>query len=272
MELFYGVVGFIALVAVLYLYVTIREKRNLQKAETGEDQDRLRQAVASVLPGEYGYRVAYAHWEKVEHFGRRTRTTYYCYAFAFDSSRMWVIPLSFAKESIQPGQPVLVTSEALGVAEVRSYEREGEVWRVALTLHDKEGEKFLDAYVDAENTREDRFHHLNIVQREECERFNEFISSVSSQVTRENASLRKKMAENAVAARGKRARIFAIIGLVVCVVAPIVSIILGCLGLYCAPKPSQTEGKPTAPLILSALSLLLGILVSAVWFFFSNSL
>ena len=68
----------VAVIAVLVVcYTRIKGKRNLRKAESGEDLDKLKNLVAKALPGESGCQVAYAHWEKVERMGRSTRTTYY---------------------------------------------------------------------------------------------------------------------------------------------------------------------------------------------------
>lgn len=88
---------FAAIIAAIWIYIVIREKVNLRRAATGEDKERLRRAVAQVLPGESGYQVAYGHYEDVQHYGRKKITTYYCYGLAFDASRIWVMPLQFEK-------------------------------------------------------------------------------------------------------------------------------------------------------------------------------
>lgn len=72
-----------------------------------------------------GYQVAYGHFEKEVHYGRRTYVTYYSYALACDAGRIWVIPLSFDKELILPGEPILITEDILGIADVSIKKRQG---------------------------------------------------------------------------------------------------------------------------------------------------
>lgn len=249
-----------AFFVVIFAYIQVREKINLKKAETGEDREKLRQLVARALPGEIGYRVAYAHWEKVEYMGRTKRTTYFCYALAFDANRLWVIPLRFQGKETVPAQAVLLTSEMLGIAQVEISRNKEAARRVNIILHDKDGKQFLICNIDATNTREDRFHHFNILQEEECEQFAQFMQSISNQVKQTNQGLEDRLADDAKAKKAKKAQKLGIIGLA-CFLLPIVSVVLGVMGLRTAPKPKQTGGKVTAPLLLSAASLLVGILV-----------
>lgn len=104
---------FAAFVVAVAIYIVVREKINLRKAAGGEDKERLRRAVARILPEESSYQVAYGHYENVEYVVRKRITTYYCYALAFHESHIWVIPLSFDKENILPGKPVLISSDSI---------------------------------------------------------------------------------------------------------------------------------------------------------------
>ena len=108
----------IGIIFVFAVYILIKRKKNLAALETGEDMERLKEAVRKVLPNESGYKVAFAHYERSESYGRRTTTYYYSYALAFDADRLFVIPLKFDKDQILPQQPALLTSENIGVAEV----------------------------------------------------------------------------------------------------------------------------------------------------------
>lgn len=259
--------GVVAMFVVGFAYIQVREKINLKKAETGEDKEKLRQLVALALPGETGYRVAYAHWEKVEYRGRTQRTTYFCYALAFDASRLWVIPLRFQGNEAVPAQAVLFTSEMIGMAEVDISKHIESVRRVNVILRDKEGKQFLICNVDAANTREDRFHHFNILQEEECDRFAQFMQSMSNQVKQSNQGLAERLADDEMAQKAKKAKKLGIIGLA-CFLLPIISVALGVVGLCAAPKPKQTGGKATAALLLPALSLAVGILMIACMIYF----
>ncbi len=225
------------------------------------------------LPGETGLRVAYGHWEDVQYRGRTRRTTYYCYGLAFDSSRLFVMPLRYEKDLIVPlQQPILLTAETLGIAKCSIVkDKIGNARRVRTTLHDKNGEKFLDLDVDVENTRDDRYHPVNIVQPEECQQFCDLMESLCSKVERENEGLEARVNQEYAAKQGKTATILAVIGLALCFVMPVVSIVLGGIGLFYAPKPKQI-GRTAPSLMLSALSLVLGIVFTGVFVYFSMSL
>ena len=74
-EIISGIILFAVAGIILFIYLTIKQKRDLQKEETGEDMAHLRELVAKVLPSETDYQVVYAHWEKVEYKGRQKYTT-----------------------------------------------------------------------------------------------------------------------------------------------------------------------------------------------------
>lgn len=262
-----GIIIVAVIVAVIFLYVKIREWINLGKARTGEDQELLRQTVQRALSGETGYQVAYAHWEKVEHFGRRTRTTYYCYALAFGNGALWVFPLRREKNEVKLAQPVKLTSELLGIAQVQSTaNRDGEVRQVSIVLADKDGQEFLTCNVDHTNTREDRFHPFNIIQPEACEQFSRFMTSFSAQVSRENEGLEDRVREENNRTYGKRALILGIVGIFLSVF-PLLGLVVSGIGLLIAPKPGDTGGKLTAPLIVCIISVALSILFPVSYFF-----
>lgn len=253
------------LFVIIFIYIQLRESMNRKKAETGEDKARLRKAVDRVLNGEYGYRVAYAHWEKVEHMGRRTRTTYYTYALAFDASRLWIMPLRYEKGEVVPAEPLLLTSQMLGIAKMdASVDKSGSLRRVSISLHDKDGKEFLTCYVDAVNLREDRFHHFNLLQPEECEQFQSFMATFAAQVTQQNQGLEERVQEEEAAARGGRAKKLAIIGIVAGLLFPLAGFVVGVIAAVTAPKPRLTGGRVTAPLALSILSVAVSLIALIV--------
>lgn len=270
---YFPYVCFALLVVAVFIYVTVREKINLNKAASGEDQERIRQAMLKALPGESGLRTAYGHWEEVEYRGRTRRTTYYCYGLAFDSSRLWIMPLRFEKDLLVPTQhPILLMAEDLGIAKCDILKgKDGNARRVRVAFHDKEGKKFLDLDVSAENTRDDRFHPVNIVQPEECQQFSQLMESMCSRVEQQNVGLEDRVIQENASKKGKTAMTMAIIGLCLCFFLPVASIVLGGIGTWTAPKP-KTVGRFTAPLILSILSLILGILFTGVTAYYSMTL
>lgn len=255
--LLYGII-FVAIVVAIFLYSHFKEKANLKKAANGEDKARFQEAVRKVM-GEGDYMIAYAHWEDVQYYGRTRRTTYYHYALAFDEERLWIMPLRFEKELILPDKPILATSEMLGIVSVseRMNKKTGVVDQVSATLNDKDGKKLVELTVDAVNTREDRFHHLNLLQEDECGQFYGFISAMSGQVQSENEDLPDRLKAEANAKRSKNARIEAIVGLVFAIIFPLIGLILGFCAIATAPKPKANGGKFGVPLILGIVAVVL---------------
>lgn len=255
---------FAAVVVAIFFYVQFKEKANLKKAATGEDKARFEEAVRKAM-GEImnsgDYTIAYSHWEDVQYRGRTTKTTYYCYALAFDDTRLWIMPLHFEKELIMPDKPLLATSEMLGIVTVdeRTSKKTGRVDHVSATLNGKEGKKLVDLAVDAVNTREDRFHHVNLLQEDECEKFHKFITAMSGQVSQENADLPDRLKAEENAKKAKNAKIEAIVGIVLGVIIPFIGLILGLCAIATAPKPKANGGKFGTPLILGIVATVLSI-------------
>lgn len=267
----------VAVIAVLVVcYTRIKGKRNLRKAESGEDLDKLKNLVAKALPGESGCQVAYAHWEKVERMGRSTRTTYYCYALAFDAERLFVIPLTFDEDDDAVcHDPVLLTKEALGIAQVNvsHKSRSDEIERVAVTLYGKDGKEFVNLYVDAENTKEDRYHHVNILQPQVCQQFGRFMEHMSHQVKQENAGLEERVADDALLKYYRSVKIAAIIGIVCSFFLSGMGLILGLATLVMvlmSQKGVQSDAvrkQYNTALILSVAALAAGAVFTAVYAF-----
>lgn len=262
-----GIAVLVVIGVVIFIYEQVKEKKNKALTETGEDMARLRDAVAKVLPGQTGYEVAYGHWEKVEYYGRSRRTTYYTYALAFTSEQMWMIPLGYEKNVILPGKPILITKESLGMATVtpRENKKTGELQGVSLVLRDKDGKSPVNLDVDVLNLRSDAYHHVNISQPEECEKFRRFISGLAETVSQENAGLDERMKADANKQNAKNAKTLGILGIVCFWLGPI-DLIFGGMGLAIAPKPKDTDGKATAPFILNVIAIVLAVLVSVIGF------
>lgn len=264
MDDFMYILIFVAIVVAVFLYVQFKEKANLKKAATGEDKARFEEAVRKAM-GELmnggDYTIAYSHWEDVQYRGRTTKTTYYHYALAFDDTRLWIMPLRFEKELIMPDKPVLATSEMLGIVTVteRVAKKTGKVDHVSVTLNGKEGKKLVDLAVDAVNTKEDRFHHLNLLQEEECVKFCDFMKTMSGKVSQENADLPDRLKAEANAKKAKNALIEAIVGIVLGIIFPFMGIILGFCAIATAPKPKANGGKWGLPLILGIVATVISV-------------
>lgn len=257
----YAILLVFAIVVVALLYIFIKWRRNLAAAETGEDMEKLKTAVRQVLPELSGCKLVYAHWERSESYGRRTTTYYYTYAIAFDAAQMWIIPLKYEKDAILPQQPVLITADNVGVADVDETRKKDQLSRVSVLLRNKDGDSPLEFYVDAQNLRSDRFHHFNIRQQEECEAFARFMSTLAQKVTAENGAVRERLANEELESRKKSGKTFGILSLVLCWL-PLAGLVFGVIGLLSAPKPKETGGKAVPGFILSCVGLGLSLLLS----------
>ena len=251
------VIAFFAIVALLTF---IKYRKNLAALETGEDMEKLKEAIRKVLPGESGYKVVYAHWQRSESYGRRTTTYYYSYGIAFDADRMFIVPLKFDKDQILPQQPALVTKDNVGVLEVNETRKQDLLSQVSVVLRNKNGESPVEFDVDVKNLRSDRFHHFNIRQQEECEAFSRFIAPLAQTVTAENGELREKMAHDAIESGKKSSKTMGILSIAFCWIF-IAGIIFSVIGLLSAPKPKETGGKAVPGFILCCVGLALSLLI-----------
>lgn len=255
----YAVLLVAAFVVIFAIYSLVKRQKNMAALQTGEDMEKLKEAIRKVLPGESGYKVAYAHYERSETYGRRTTTYYYSYGLAFDAARMFIVPLKFEKDQILPQSPALITSDNVGVAEVKEVKKQDQLKEVYMTIRNKDGQNPVEFYVTAQNLKSDRFHHFNILQQEECEAFARFAGTLAQKVTEENGELRERMANEAIASGSKSSKTLGILSIVFCWLF-IAGIIFGIIGLLCAPKPKET-GKPVPGFILSLVGTILSLVI-----------
>lgn len=258
-----GVVIMTVLTIIIVAYSTFKEKKDLKKAENGEDMAKLRAALLKLLPADQFWNVLYAHWEKKEYKGRTTRTYYYTYGVAFGEGGLYIAPLRFdIDDDMEVSSPVLISRDVLGITKVKPVkDKNGELVSVEVELIGKDGTELAHLVADRDNTREDRYHPFNIVQGNECRLFAHFMEELAGQVTTENAGLEEELNQREVSQKGRRALILGILGIVFSFFFPIIGIPLGVIGMMTAPKPSRTGGRPGAPLIVSALAILAGIFV-----------
>ncbi len=247
------------IVIVCFVYYQSKKKLNMQKAESGEDKERVKQLMRSLLPPDMNCKIAYAHHEDVQHYGRSTRTTYYTYILAFDQERLIVSALGYEKGEPIPSRPGVISKDIVGVAEVSSYkDKEGRVKTLNIMLRDKDNKELLHCQVDAVNLREDRFHHFNILQQEELEELERMMQGFANVVNEENKELQERIHADSAKRERKSAIILGVLGILFCWTT-IVGLIFGAIGMICAPKPKETGGKPTMPFILNCIALFLSL-------------
>lgn len=260
---------FPALVVIIAIWLIggrMKENKNRGLAQSGADMERLKQAIARVLPQEEsGYQVAYAHWEDVQHYGRSTRTTYYTYGVAFGNDKLWVVPLGYNKEEIRPSAPACFTSENTGVLDVEPRMKNETLTNLKLTLRDKNGANPTYLEFEPMNTRKDRFHHVNIAQQQECEQLLQFAQTLSGTVDQEHEGLKDRMQNDSILQSKKSSRTLGILGILFCWTC-FVGLIFGGIGWLASPSPADTDGKPCAGRVLCIIATVLSVL-SGIGFF-----
>lgn len=259
MEYFPSIILWVLIIGWIVYTFVIKKGQNRKAAQTGEDLARVKQAVDPLLGGAGGYKLAYAHWEEQESYGRTVRTTYYRYAAVFQEQTLLLFPLGIDKKTrqVQAGQPAVLTPDVLGKVTVQTKEKEGSVSHVEVWLGDKEGHVIAQLYVDAENLRKNRWFPVNIAQQEQCEAFQRFITALAQRVAAENPDVDAKMAAEARESFGTLGTILSIAGAVSGLLFPPLGAVLCLIGLILSVIGQIKGVKKKTGLIIS--------IVCAVW-------
>jgi len=174
----YIIIGVVVFV-VLFIIVYIRECINEKKGVDSEDMQSIRQIVAKLVPDAGSYTTAYAVWETIQMGGggRRVTTTtrYWYYAVAFKPGVIHIIPLSFDGGDMSYGEPMCLTKENLGMVNAK----EGDLWA---SFYDLEQKEIVSIIVGPSNTKEDKYHPVNIQQKAESEAFVNFVKGFMAEV------------------------------------------------------------------------------------------
>lgn len=154
----------VALIVVIYIFVTIQEKRNRKKALEGDDRVRVWEILEKNVPDVQNYTRAYARWEWSTYAGRRTTTSYWYYGIAFNSDCIYVVPLSAEGGDISYSNGGVIYKDQLGVVN----SKKGANW---VELYDKDRKEIVSLMVFAENLKDDKYHPVNIIQTDEEKKF-----------------------------------------------------------------------------------------------------
>ena len=178
MKTSYIVIG-IVVVVVLFIFFYIRENINEKKGMNSEDKQAIKDIVNKLVPNAEEYMAAYAYWE-LKNFGGggrtiTTTTRYWYYAVAFKPGTIYVIPLSYSGGAVSHGDPICLNKENLGMVNAKA----GESWA---SFYDLEGKEIVSLAVIFYNTKSDKYHPVNIQQKEEQEAFAEFVRDFMAEV------------------------------------------------------------------------------------------
>lgn len=159
------IIGWAVIIVLVVIFVLVQKKINLKKAATGEDKARIESILKPLLQDAQGdYHMAYACWQETEHEIGKTTTKYWIYAIAFSWDGMFFVPLNYENKELRYKDTYYIAKNDLGAINAKK----GESW---MTLYDKSRKKIVSLEVKAENTKGDRFHPVNIVQKEEADAF-----------------------------------------------------------------------------------------------------
>lgn len=158
------IIGIVVMFVVIFIYVTIREKINTKKANTGEDKRKLVSLLQKAVPEYQSCTLAYGSWEWKTYQGRRTTTKYWYYGVAFNDEALYVVPLSCDGGDLSYSNTYIVKKEDIGIVN----SKKGENW---MELYDRNQKEILSVMVDAKSLNEDKFHPVNIIQEEESKKF-----------------------------------------------------------------------------------------------------
>lgn len=168
-----GVVVVVLFVA-FYIKATIDEK----KGEDSEEKKRIKEIVERVTK-DSGYKSIYATWEEfsIGGGGRRVTTTnvYTYYAVGFKPGSLYVIPLALDGGDISYGEAMRFDKENVGMVNAK----EGKNW---IEIYDLRENPVVKLMVGPTETKEDKYHPVNINQKEEYQEFCSFISEFMKEV------------------------------------------------------------------------------------------
>lgn len=178
MKTSYIIIGIVVVVA-LFIFFYIRENINEKKGMNSEDKQAIKDIVNKLVPNAEEYMAAYAYWE-LKNFGGggrtiTTTTRYWYYAVAFKPGTIYVIPLSYSGSAVSHGDPICLNKENLGMVNAKA----GESWA---SFYDLEGKEIVSLAVIFYNTKSDKYHPVNIQQKEEQEAFAEFVKDFMAEV------------------------------------------------------------------------------------------
>lgn len=236
-------------------YSFVKKSSNRKAAQTGEDKALVRNAAAPLI-GEGGdTQIIYAHWEKSEHYGRTTRTTYFRYVVTYQDQTLCIAPLYIDKTTrqMQIAQPSIFTPENLGKVVVHTRLKNGAADHIGISLADKQGNTVFQLDVDAENLKKSRWFPVNIEQREECAAFASFMTSLAQRVAADNPGVDAIIKANSNKSLGTIGAVLSGIGAFVSFLFPPLGVILSLPGLIMSVVSKLKGAKSIIPLMISVL-------------------
>lgn len=172
-----GVIAIVVLFVIVFIKMTIDEKKGANSPEKQKVRDIVRQAV----PNSETYTIAYGTREEYAFSGGgrtvTSTTKYWYYGVAFQTGDLYLVPLSIDRGTISGGQPVHLEKSGLGMADFKNG---------LLTIYGKDKKELMNLFVTASNTKDDQYHPVNIQQKEEAASFAQFAEAFARDINAAN--------------------------------------------------------------------------------------
>lgn len=151
------------------IFYGAREYIHIRKAKTGKDKKMIEDFLRAVVPDPENYTLAYAGWKRKEYRIVKTTTIYWYYAIAFNSDRIYVVPLSEENGVIEAHEGDCFHKWELGMIN----SSKGSNW---MTLYSKNKLEYVTLQVKARNLQDSEFHIVNILQPEAEKKYKELVN------------------------------------------------------------------------------------------------
>lgn len=157
----------LAVLVVVVIIVLIKQKMDEKKGVNSEEKQAVDALVKRLVPPGEIVTPAYACWEWKTYQGRTTTTQYWYYAIGFNNSALYVVPLSFAGGDMSHSDVYCIHKDELGLINADKKSS----W---MELYNKQNECILSLMVVESNTKDDKYHPVNIQQPDEAKAFMEW--------------------------------------------------------------------------------------------------
>ncbi len=187
-----SIVIFVAIVIVGVIFMYVKEYFDKKKGFDSQEKHALKDIFQKLMPD--GTAV-YASWYETTRNGNTKITKYWYYGIGFNDNELCVVPLSIDKGELSYSKHFTITKEDLGMITCNLNKKDN---MYSATLYDKERKEILQIAVKDSNTKEDKFHPVNIQQQEETNAFGAWLEAWQEEVNRVNdAPVRYKKVLNA---------------------------------------------------------------------------
>lgn len=177
----------IVIVVIIFAIEYARISANVKKGINSAEKQRVREIMISAVLNPENYTTVYGMWDVAYTAGgrnvRTTTTQYWYYGVAFGEDKLYVAPLSFSKGEINAQNILCIEKKDVSMVECE-IDFKGKV--ASAVIYDKEMKKIVSFYAGANNTKDDRYHPVNIQQPDEADAFCNWLNQWQKEIHAEN--------------------------------------------------------------------------------------